>query len=194
MRSLHPLPQSGPIAIGAKLRETRLAQQITLSELGEATGLSVGALSRIERDQMSPSVATLVSICQVLSLPIGSLFDHVVADRIPLAQAPQINMGGESVDDRLVTPRSESRLQVLHSEMAPGAHGGTSLYTINCDVETIHVIDGSVTIQFTDRSVLVEAGDTLTFSGRAPHTWHNSGDTTARGLWILVPAAWSGSQ
>ncbi|UOQ57767.1 helix-turn-helix domain-containing protein [Leucobacter allii] len=192
MRPIHPTAAAEPIRIGAKLRSSRLAQGLTLEQLARASGLTKGFISRIERDDTMPSVPTLVQLCQALSLPVGSLFEEPELQLIPLAEAPAINMGGTGADERLVTPRSEDRVQVLRSSLAPGASGGEQLYTVNCNLESLHLVTGTLEIAFADRRVPLAAGDTLTFPGRTPHTWH-AGPDGAEAVWVLIPAAWSGS-
>jgi transcriptional regulator with XRE-family HTH domain len=194
MKALHPKPSALPVRVGARLRACRKAQGLTIEQVAAATGLTRGFISRVERDETSPSVATLVTLCQVLSLPVGSLFEDADTEVIRLGDAPQINMGGRGVLDRMVTPRGQSKVQVLRSRLDAGANGGDDLYTINCDVEVIHVIEGEVTVLFTGRTETLTAGDTLTFSGREPHNWRNSGDSVAEVLWTFVPAPWSGSR
>lgn len=193
MRAIHPLPSSDPVRVGAKLRETRKAQGLTIEQVAAATDLSKGFLSRVERDDTSPSVATLVLICQVLSLPVGTLFEEPDAAVITLDNAPPINMGGTGVTDRLVTPRFQSRVQILHSEIEPHATGGDELYTINCDVEVVHVIGGRLVVRLGGETLTLDSGDTLTLGGREPHTWYNPADEPARVIWVITPAAWSGS-
>ncbi|MEO7147719.1 MAG: XRE family transcriptional regulator [Terrimesophilobacter sp.] len=193
MKSLHPAPSGVPVRVGARLRASRQAQNLTIEQVATATNLSRGFLSRVERDATSPSVATLVTLCEVLSLPIGSLFEDVDTEIIHLHDAPRINLGGRGLVERMLTPRSQSRMQVLRSSLDPGADGGTELYTINCDVETIHIITGELCIMFSTRTETLSAGDTLTFPGRWPHTWQNRGHEVADVIWIIVPAAWSGS-
>ncbi|MCU1527844.1 MAG: transcription regulator, partial [Frondihabitans sp.] len=134
MRPVRPAPSPTPPLIGAKLRASRSAQGLTIAHVAEATQLTPGFISRIERNETSPSVATLVTICQVLSLSIGSLFEPAEKEVIALDDAPLINMGGDDAVERLLTPRNESRVQLLRSTLAPGATGGAELYTINCDV------------------------------------------------------------
>lgn len=194
MKALHPKPSALPVRVGARLRACRQAQGLTIEQVAAATSLTRGFISRVERDETSPSVATLVTLCQVLSLPVGSLFEDADTEVIRLGDAPQINMGGRGVLDRMVTPRGQSKVQVLRSHLDAGANGGDDLYTINCDVEVIHVIAGEVTVLFTGRTETLAAGDTLTFSGREPHNWRNSGDSVAEVLWTFVPAPWSGSR
>ena len=192
MRPIHPTATVAPVRIGARLRSSRLAQGLTLERLAAASGLTKGFISRIERDETMPSVPTLVQLCQALSLPIGSLFEEPDVQRIALADAPRINMGGVGVDERLVTPRAEDRVQVIRSSLAPGAHGGDTMYTVNCSLEALHVISGRVAVSFGAREEELGAGDTLTFPGRTPHTWRTD-EGGAEIAWILVPAAWSGS-
>lgn len=192
MRSVHPNAETQIAPIGAKLRSTRVGQGLTLEQLALAIGVTKGFLSRVERDETSPSVSTLVQLCQALSLPIGALFEAPEISRIALDDAPRINMGGRGVDEWLITAREEPRVQVIRSRMAAGATGGDALYTVNCDVEVLHVIAGSVTLDFAGREEQLRAGDTLTFPGRTPHNWR-TGDEPAEVVWTLIPAAWSGA-
>ncbi|GAB2568938.1 helix-turn-helix domain-containing protein [Leucobacter ruminantium] len=192
MRPIHPTAGGVPVRIGARLRASRLAQGLTLEQLAQASGLTKGFISRVERDETMPSVPTLVQVCQALSLPVGSLFEEPEMQLIPLADAPRINMGGTGADERLVTPRSEDRVQLLRSSLAADASGGDALYTVNCSVESVHVVSGELQIIFSDRQVPLTAGDTLTFPGRTPHSWR-AGREGAEIFWVLSPAAWSGS-
>ncbi|MFI2211228.1 helix-turn-helix domain-containing protein [Streptomyces sp. NPDC020141] len=194
MKALHPTPSGEPVRVGARLRASRRAQGLTIEQVAAATGLTRGFVSRVERDETSPSVATLVTLCQVLSLSVGSLFEDAEVETVRLTDAPQVNMGGRGVVDRMITPRGQSRVQVLRSWLEPGADGGDSLYTINCEVEVLHVITGELSVLFSDRTELLAAGDTLTFPGREPHNWRNAGPSAAEVIWTFVPAAWSGSR
>ncbi|QIK64070.1 helix-turn-helix domain-containing protein [Leucobacter viscericola] len=192
MRPVHPTADEGNVQIGAKLRTARNSQRLTLEQLATATGLTKGFISRIERDDTLPSVPTLVQLCQALSLPIGSLFEEPNIQRIALADAPHINMGGELVDERLVTPRSVDEVQVIRSSLKPHATGGDTLYTVNCTLEVLHVISGRLTLVLVGREEELLAGDTITFPGPTPHTWRTDSEG-AEITWTLVPAAWSGS-
>ena len=193
IRPVHPTPSPQRIAIGAKLRTTRRAQGLTIEQVAQATGLTKGFISRVERDETSPSVATLLMLCEVLSLPVGRLFEAPDREVVRLADAPLVNMGGVGVVERMLTPRAESRVQLLRSRLEPGASGGPDLYTINSETEVVHVLTGALRLHFVTEQVVLEAGDTLTFAGRDPHTWTNAADGPTDVVWIMSPAAWSGS-
>ncbi|MGO1537741.1 MAG: helix-turn-helix domain-containing protein [Leucobacter sp.] len=192
MRSIHTHASETELRLGEKLRAARKAQRITIDQLATATGLSKGFISRVENNSTSLSIASLVQICQVLSISVGELFTEAQTMLVPLDQAPFINLGGEGVTERLVSGREESRVQMIRSTAEPHAHGGQALYTISSELEILHVVHGSVTVMFPSHNVEMREGDTLSFAGREPHTWraHEKG---AELVWTLIPAAWSGS-
>ena len=193
---MRPLPVSptNSVRIGSKLRAARTSHGYTLEQLAEATGLTKGFLSRVERDETSPSVASLITLCEVMSIEVGSLFSAPDVALVRREDAPVINLGGTGVGEKLMTPRGQSKLQLVHSTVEPGGSGGQDLYTINCELEVLYVLHGSVELRFSDRSQLLEAGDALTFEGGEPHTWRNASESVpAEVVWVLVPAPWSGS-
>ncbi|TQO19449.1 XRE family transcriptional regulator [Rhodoglobus vestalii] len=192
MRPVSPSPSIEALAIGARIRGARKAQGLTLEQVATTAGFTKGFLSRLERDETSPSVATLVQLCQVLSIEIGSLFAEPEAVKISLDDAPHINLGGRGVDERLISPRNESRVQVIRSRMDPEANGGDAFYTISCEVEMLHVLAGALILRFVDREIPLRAGDSLTFPGREPHNWVADPDSGAEVIWTIVPASWRG--
>src|SRR5665647_373991 len=181
MRSTTPTPP--------KLISGALASSIT-SCSGDSNSAPIGSESTW---QSVTSVATLVTLCQVLSLPIGALFESPLHEVIELAKAPLINFGGVGVVERMLTPRSESRVQAIRSRLDPFANGGDDYYTISCDVEVVHVLEGAITMRFPNGEVDLHTGDSMTVPGREPHTWVNRSNEPAEVIWTIVPASWSGS-
>ena len=193
---MRPLPVSptNDVRIGSKLRAARKANGYTLDQLAIASGLTKGFLSRIERDETSPSVASLITLCEVMSIEVGSLFTAPEVALVRRGEAPAINLGGTVVTEQLMTPRGQAKLQLVHSSIEPGGTGGKDLYTINCQVEVLYVLKGSVDLALSDGSQRLNAGDAMTFSGSEPHSWVNASQTrSAEVIWVLVPAPWSGS-
>lgn len=194
MRPLPVSPTSDGARLGARLRAARKAHGYTLEQLATAAGLTKGFLSRVERDETSLSVVSLVTLCEVMSINPGALFSASDVDVVRRNQAPAINLGGTGVSERLMTPRGQARVQVIHTTAEPGATGGPELYTINCEVEVAYVLKGTVEVVFADRRVRLTAGDALTMRGGEPHTWENpSASRGAEIMWVLTPAPWSGS-
>jgi transcriptional regulator with XRE-family HTH domain len=189
MKALPVEPSSEPVAIGPRIRAARQNQRLTIEQVAESTGLTKGFLSRVERDLTSPSVASLVTLCQVLSISIGDLFMQPETHLVRHEEGPRISLGGEGIVERLVTARSEHRLQVIRATIAPHGKGESDFYSVDCEVEVLHVVQGRFTLILSRERFELEAGDTVTFPGREPHTWENPHDEEAVVLWTLVPAA-----
>lgn len=191
MRSLPIEPENHRAAIGPRLRAARQAQHLTIGEVARITGLTKGFLSRVERDQTSPSVATLVALCEVLSVPLGSLFEAPDIAVVRAGAGPRLNLGGVGTEERLLSPRHDARLQVVRSRIDSGGHGGEELYSLAAEVDVLHVIAGDVVLRLPEREWQLGPGDTATFNGREPHSWSVLSEDGADVIWVLVPALWS---
>ena len=55
--------------LGEKIRFFRKNKNITLQELSDNTGLSIGYISQIERNLVDPSLSSLRKISQYLDIP-----------------------------------------------------------------------------------------------------------------------------
>lgn len=56
--------------LGSKLRRAREARELTLRAAAEKSGLSIEALSAIERGERYPSLRTLEALCMALTLQV----------------------------------------------------------------------------------------------------------------------------
>src|SRR6056297_1620061 len=61
-------------AIGREVRDFRKARNMTVADLAQATGLSVGMLSKIENGVTSASLTTLQALSAALSVPVTAFF------------------------------------------------------------------------------------------------------------------------
>ncbi len=177
------------VRIGARLRATRKARGLTQEQVAGSADLTTGFLSRLERDEASPSVATLVAICEVLGLRVGELFEPPQTAVIRSGEGRPVSYGGVGSVEQLITPGTQSQVQVLRSVIGGGGNGGEELYTLACDVEVVHVLRGRLVVVVDTEEHTLGPGDTLTFRGGQPHTWRNASSATAcEVLWILTPA------
>ena len=165
------------VAIGRQVRELRKRQRMTVAELANQTGLSIGMLSKIENGVISPSLTTLQSLTSVLSVPLVQLFAgfeeprgamHVKAgegaevERAGTRAGHQYNLlghvganaSGVVVEPYLITLSDES------DHFPVFQHEG---------LEFLHILDGRVNYRHGDRMYLLEPGDSLLFDADAPH-------------------------
>lgn len=64
-------------ALGAAIRERRKAMGLTLANMSDRTGVSLGYLSQIELGKNSASIETLYRICLALGMKMSELFHAV---------------------------------------------------------------------------------------------------------------------
>ncbi|MGB4787947.1 MAG: helix-turn-helix transcriptional regulator, partial [Lentibacter algarum] len=65
--------------LGADLRALRKARGLTLTDMAETLGRSVGWLSQVERDLSEPSIIDLRHMARTLGVSVSMLFSHAPA-------------------------------------------------------------------------------------------------------------------
>jgi transcriptional regulator with XRE-family HTH domain len=183
------LPEPDGVRIGEQLKAARLARRKTLAEVAQAADLTKGFLSKLERDQASASVASLIRICDTLGLSVGELFSATPGDVVRRSEYPKINFGGSGMSEYLLTPHGELRMQAILSEIGPGGGSGDEPYSLPGDVEFAFVVSGRLFVTLQDEELVLEPGDALTFAPHVPHSFRSAAeDGTTQVLWVISPA------
>jgi len=176
--------------IGSRLRAARRARGMTIAELASAAGLSNGFISLLERDETNASVATLLRICELLGVRIGSLFEQPRTSLVRKRDREVVNFGGFEVDDVVLTPRWERSLEVIESTIGAGGRSGDEPHAFEADAELIYVLKGSLDVTMGDEVHRLRSGDALLIDPRDAHSWVNPSRTSgAIVLWIITPAS-----
>ncbi|SMY07665.1 helix-turn-helix domain-containing protein [Flavimaricola marinus] len=165
------------VAIGREVRAYRLQQAMTVAELANLTGLSIGMLSKIENGNTSASLTTLQTLAHALSVPLTAFFrrfeEHRQAVHTKAGEGVEIerqgtraghhytllghigaNASGVMVEPYLITLTAESDIFPAFQ------HGG---------IETIYMLEGEVVYRHSDSLYVLMPGDTLFFDADAPH-------------------------
>lgn len=175
--------------LGERLRGVRLAMGLTLKEVAARSGLSRAFLSQVERNRVSPSVASLTRIAKALDLSLSGLFAPR-ADGEGLVRSgrrARITYGTNRYVDELLSPSLSGHLLALLSTIQPGANSGDEPYAHDADEECIFVIEGSLEVTVEDETYKLRTGDALTFVSRRGHGWRNSGTKRAVVVWVITP-------
>ena len=174
---------SGMGQAGPRLREIRVEQGLSLATVATAAGVTKGFLSQAERGLTRVSVPTLLQICGVLGVGIGSLFDY--PETTVVAPVP-LDMGGIGVQEYLLTPASEKLVQVMRTHLQPGGGSG-GVFSLDTETIFVTVLRGSFELVIEGEPRLLASGESTTFGGRSAHEWRNPGGEPAEVLWVLAP-------
>ncbi len=183
LRSARP---SGASAIGPRLRSLRLKRNLSLGAVAAATGVSVGFLSALEREQMSASVSTLRKLARFYNISILSLFNPSEANPrlVRLAQR-RVLEAGRGVRMELLAWGNTVMEPHLFC-IAPGAGSGES-YTHEGE-EFLFILRGKLAISLDDgENYQLNAGDSFYFESSTPHRWENPGKKETWVLWVNTP-------
>jgi transcriptional regulator with XRE-family HTH domain len=176
--------------IGSRLRAARRARGMTIADLASAADLSNGFISLLERDETNASVATLLRICELLGVRIGSLFEQPRTSLVRKRDREVVNFGGFGVEDVVLTPRWERSLEVIESTIEAGGRSGDEPHAFEADAELIYVLKGSLDLTMGDEVHQLRSGDALLIDPRDAHSWVNPSRTSdATVLWIITPAS-----
>ena len=151
--------------------------------MAAAAGVTKGFLSLAERGLTRISVPTLLQICSVLGVGIGSLFDYPDAQ---VVEPVPLDMGGLDIREYLLTPARERQIQVMRTELEPGGGSGG---TFALDTETIFVtvLRGAFELVIEGELRRLTVGESTTFDGHSRHEWRNASPQPAEVLWVLAP-------
>jgi transcriptional regulator with XRE-family HTH domain len=69
-----PEPRTLERALGARIRSIRRERDLSVIDLASASNISAGMLSKIENGQISPSLSTLQSLANALTVSLSMLF------------------------------------------------------------------------------------------------------------------------
>jgi transcriptional regulator with XRE-family HTH domain len=187
-----PTPPT-PTTIGPHIREARRAAKMTLAQVAERSGLSIGYLSEVERSQLTPSLSALKKIADVLSIPAyevmfefgGKAFLATDVNVVRCGARKRISFPHSSIDYELLTPDLKRRALLLWMTVPPGTESGPSFAHVGED--GVVVLRGVLKVEVGGIWHTLEAGDSIYFNSEIAHRWSNAGPETVEAIWLSTP-------
>jgi transcriptional regulator with XRE-family HTH domain len=182
---------SDETAVGRQIRELRKAKGMTLQQVADAAGISVGYLSQIERDQSRLPIGVLKRVSTVLGVQMGWFF-HAAPD-VPAGERDWIVRSsnrrsfaftGLGIVEELLSPNLSGPLELLMSTIEPGADSGDYSHD---GAEAGLVIAGRLDLWIAGRFFRLEEGDSFSFKSSDVHRCANSGEVPAKIVWVITP-------
>jgi len=171
-------------AIGAHLRQLRARRKLSLAQVAQAVGISVGFLSALERSQMSGSVGTLRKLARFYKTNILEFYDASGASRQVRPAERKVLEAGAGVRMELLA-WGNTVMEPHLFRVAPDAGSGDP-YTHEGE-EFIYVLRGDLEINLNGEAYRLKTGDSFYFESATPHRWKNPGRKETWLLWVNTP-------
>lgn len=179
-------PQDGTASgLGNHLRKLRSRKGLSLAQVANAVGISVGFLSALERSHMTASVGTLRKLARFYKTNILDFFDPAESSS-PLvpAEKRKVLHAGEGVTMELLA-WGNTVMEPHLFRIAPDAGSGES-YTHEGE-EFLFLLQGELQIALNGEHFQLKQGDSFYFESATPHHWRNPGKKETLVLWVNTP-------
>lgn len=160
--------------VGLRVRSFREQQGWSLRNLADRCGLSINAISRIERGENSPTVTSLTCLASVLSVPITDFFldrTNHQAVLIKRGQGQSMERAGfiaQYLGDAIT--RQQLEAFIFHLDPFVTAHTSPVNHP---GEEFVYCMEGEIEYCIREEIYHLQSGDSLIFEGMLPHHWRN---------------------
>ncbi|MDR1778257.1 MAG: XRE family transcriptional regulator [Clostridiales Family XIII bacterium] len=182
--------------LGSQIKELRKERNMTLRDLAEASKLSTGFLSQLERGRTTISVDSLEQITQALGVEPGHFFKR-----------PKQN-GNKNTDTIIrsydVTVSFSESDKFVHQYLTRNAEGHHLFPEIilmmpeeeipdeedsfrHKGEEFVYVLEGMLTLNYGHGTHKLYPGDSFLFTSKVPHNWYNSTNQITKILVVRYP-------
>ena len=178
-RSETARPAETDAPLGKRLRDRRRQLGLTLKDVADGAGLSVGFISQIERGLNAPSLSSLAAIS-------GVLRTHVTAFLAPPRPDAPFTLHGErrsfAIEKHALRYERISASfpgSVLNGVIIHKPPGHRSEWIRHEGEELFYILEGAITVETEDESTVLEAGSSIHFKSTRLHSSWNHGTTPA---------------
>jgi transcriptional regulator with XRE-family HTH domain len=179
--------------VGEEIRRLRRSRGMSIAQLAQRIGRSIGFVSQIERGMSRPTVKDLYAISVGLGVQIG----WFMLDKAP---APERERGvvvragnrrgyqSAGIATEALSPYLGEELEMMLSTVQPGA-GFEEKVSAHKGREAGFILKGQLEMWIGGVRHLLNEGDSYTFLSSTPHWSRNPGETETVFVWVVTPAS-----
>lgn len=185
----------GAADIGARLRQVRKTRRLTLQDASALTGVSTSAFSKIERNELSPTISTMQRIASGLGVELVTLITDQDSEPGTFGGRRSISRAGTGsrhttgtcnnlllcadLKNKRATPILTTVTARSPDEYVAWAKSEAEIFVM--------VLDGTLVVHSRLYEPLeLNKGDSVYYDASTEHTWTSSGPRDAVVLWVLV--------
>ncbi len=170
-------------SFAATLRQLRASEQLSLQDLSDRAQVSRSMISKIEREEVQPSLDVAVRLADALGTRLNAMIRSDSYARIVKIEHDQqlvVRDPRDRWERRQLSPSfTASRIEVLRGKLAPHRDTGKAVIHPQRAEEFISVLKGRMNVRLDGRLIELKEGDSLFFEGDQGHALENPGDIEA---------------
>ncbi len=183
------------LAIGRKIRSIRQSKGLTLEDISKRTGLSKALISRVENEQVSPPIATLLRIASALRVEISHFFsDKAAHHKVTVVRHHEVSPSRESM---IIEGMDAGYSYELLAFKKDNKHMEPFIVTFDIreraevplqqhkGEEFLHLLEGKLEFFTDEETILLEGGDSIYFDSNLPHGYRGLGEKQPRALVVV---------
>ena len=177
------------MSLGALLRRRRKEKGLTLRAVAERAGLSEGFLSQVENDVKSPSIDTLIGVCDAIGTDAGDIINLLKnQERVYVVRKgdwPEVDVPHTGfATRRFVPPQDRTAMDSAILFIEPGRSLPVRRNVRNGQ-EIVCVLQGSLQLIHAGQEVVLSEGDAVHFFAEPENqSITNRGRKRAVALWV----------
>jgi transcriptional regulator with XRE-family HTH domain len=180
------MAEQGAPNVGSRIRSIREGRGWSLRALAERCGLSINAISLIERGENSPTVSSLHLLATSLGVSITDFFEDEQEQAVVFVR-PATRLGAEANGIKMeslgIGLRSQ-RLEPFLFTIAPET-GNMDQPVSHPGEEFVYCMQGQIDYCVGDRIYRLKPGDSLLFEAVIPHCFNNAASTPAQLMMVF---------
>ncbi|GLK66755.1 cupin domain-containing protein [Hansschlegelia plantiphila] len=174
------------VRVGRRVRAMRLARNLSLADLATRAGISIGALSQIERGMTSLRVRVIWPLAAALDCEPSALIadgEEQASDLYCVRPRDRrsLPVRSEGIAKALLSPPGATLTGLLVT-VEPG--GGTAEAYAHAGHEFGFVSAGEVELTIDSARYQLRAGDSFAFKSTLTHAFRNTSDERCEILWV----------
>ena len=174
--------------LGGRIKQMRVKMNLTQEELANRCDLSKGFISQLERDKVSPSIATLVDILECLGSTLNDFFNRNENERVVFTKDDIFERHNEELGhmiDWLIPNAQKNEMEPILLRLSPC--GKSEVYPPYEGEVFGYILSGSVTLNLGKEKNRVKKGESFYYKANDPHYIQNGAKSPAAVLWVSSP-------
>ena len=181
------------LPVGEMIRDLRTARGVTIAELAEAIGRSVGYISQVERDQSGITIGTLQQVADALSVGINWFFQgqaNAPPDErdiiVRKGNRRILDLSAKGVVQELLSPTLTGQIELMITTFQPVSRTGRG-GRMRKSEEAGVLLTGTLDLHVDGKCFHLTAGDSYSLRHQGRHRFENRGKVPAVLVCVVTP-------